>query len=125
VTTRLASGTLTGSLPKLYLIGVILAAPSWWLILHTPRVLAPGDPHSRANLGLNAWLVGSLLVLGIHNLPLAVPGLLNLAYQRASGRMLGRAIVAAAVVVNAGLFVGSLVFLASGQSFEEFRGLRQ
>jgi hypothetical protein len=25
--------------------------------------------------------------------------------------------------VNAGLFVGSLVFLASGQSFEQFRGI--
>jgi len=27
------------------------------------------------------------------------------------------------VVVNAGLFIGSLVFLATGQSFEQFRGI--
>jgi hypothetical protein len=28
-----------------------------------------------------------------------------------------------AVVVNVGLFIGSLMFLASGQSFEQFRGI--
>jgi hypothetical protein len=28
-----------------------------------------------------------------------------------------------AVIVNVGLFVGALLFLASGQTFEQFRGL--
>jgi hypothetical protein len=35
----------------------------------------------------------------------------------------GRAVVAAAVVVSLALFACSLVFLASGRSFEEFSGL--
>jgi hypothetical protein len=29
-----------------------------------------------------------------------------------------------AVVVNMGLFIGSLIFMASGQSFEQFRGIQ-
>jgi hypothetical protein len=36
----------------------------------------------------------------------------------------GWTIVGLAVLVNLGLFVGSVVFLASGQSFEQFRGIR-
>lgn len=34
----------------------------------------------------------------------------------------GWAIVGLALVANVGLFIGSLIFLASGQSFEEFSG---
>jgi hypothetical protein len=63
-------------------------------------------------------------VLGIHNLPLAVPGLLNIAHHLHARGALGWAIVAAAVFVNAGLFVGALVFMAGGQSFEQFSGMR-
>ena len=29
-----------------------------------------------------------------------------------------------AVLVNGGLFIGSVIFFASGQSFEEFRGMQ-
>jgi len=123
VTTKIALGTLEGSAAVFYLIGVALALPSWWLIHHTPRVLAPGDAHGRATVVLNAWLATTLLALGLHNLPLAVPGFLNIGYQLHSGRVAGWAIVSTAVVVNVGLFIGSLVFLASGQSFEQFRGI--
>ena len=63
------------------------------------------------------------LALGIHNLPLAAPGFLNIAYKVHSGRVMGWAIVGIAIVVNVGLFIGSLIFLASGQSFEQFRGI--
>lgn len=123
VTTKLALGTLEGSVPVFYLIGIALAVPSWWLIYQTRRVLTR-DGHGRATLGLNAWLAITLLGLGIHNLPLAAPGLLNIWYHLHSGRVVGRAIVAMAVVVNVGLFIGSLIFMASGQSFEQFRGIQ-
>jgi hypothetical protein len=124
VTTKLALGTLEGSVPVFYLIGIALAMPSWLLIYHTRGVLTADDGHGRATLGLNAWLAVTLLGLGIHNLPLAAPGLLNIWYHFHSGRVVGWAVVALAVIVNLGLFIGSLVFMASGQSFEQFRGLQ-
>ncbi len=71
---------------------------------------------------LNAWLAGTLLVLGIHNLPLAAPAFFNIGYHLHCRPTVGWAIVALAVVANAGLFVGSLMFFASGQSFEQFSG---
>jgi hypothetical protein len=74
-------------------------------------------------LKLNAWLALTLLALGLHNLPLAAPALLNLGYHLHSRRVVGWAFVSLAVVVNVGLFIGSLIFLASGQSFEQFRGI--
>ena len=124
VTTKLALGTLEGFVPVLYLIGIALAVPSWWLIYHTRAVLRPDDGHGQATLGLNAWLAITLLGLGIHNLPLAVPGFLNISYHLHPGRVVGWAIVALALVVNVGLFIGSLIFMASGQSFEQFRGIQ-
>jgi hypothetical protein len=36
---------------------------------------------------------------------------------------MGWAIVGTAVIVNVGLFIGSLIFLASDQSFEQFGGI--
>jgi hypothetical protein len=124
VTVKLASGTLEGSVPVLYAIGLAVAVPSWWLIHHTRRVLASSDDHGRATLGLNAWVSLTLLALGVHNLPLAVPGVLNIGYHLHSGRAVGWAIIAIAVVVHVGLFIGSVIFLASGQSFEQFRGVQ-
>ena len=123
VTTKLALGTLEGSAALFYVIGVALAVPSWWLIYHTRRRLASDDDHGRATVVLNAWLAITLLALGFHNLPLALPGFLNIGYQLHSRRVAGWAIVGMAVVVNVGLFIGSLVFLASGQSFEQFSGI--
>jgi len=122
VTTKLLTGTLTGSVPVFYLIGGVLAAPSWWLALHTRRILARDDQDQRA-LMLNAWLAATLLALGLHNLPLAAPAILNVAYVLHTRRAVGWALVSVAVVVNVGLFVGALVFWASGQSFEQFRGI--
>ena len=124
VTAKLASGTLEGSVPAFYAIGIALALPSWWLLYHTRDVLASDAVHGRATLGLNAWLALTLLVLGLHNLPLAAPGLLNIGYHVHSSRVVGWTIVGIAVVVNVGLFIGSVIFLASGQSFEQFRGVQ-
>lgn len=124
VSTKLAVGTLEGSVPVLYLIGAAVAVPSWWLIHHTRRVLASDGDHGRATLGLNAWLAATLLALGIHNLPLAIPAFLNIGYHLHSRRVVGWAIVSLAVVFHVGLFIGGVIFLASGQSFEQFRGIQ-
>ena len=123
VTTKLVLGTLEGSVGAFYTIGVALAVPSWWLIYHTRNVLRE-DGNERTTLGLNCWVVITLLALGVHNLPLAVPGFLNVGYQLNSKRAVGWAIVCLAIVANVGLFIGSVIFLASGQSFEDFRGIR-
>jgi hypothetical protein len=123
VTTKLAWGTLQGPVPVFYAIGIALAVPSWWLVRHAWGLFTTGEHPGRVTVVLNAWLALTLLALGVHNLPLAVPALFNIAYHLHSGRVTGRAIVGLAVVVNAGLFVGSLLFLARGQSFEQFSGI--
>ena len=122
VTTKLVLGSLEGSIILFYVIGILLAVPSWWLIHHTLYVLASND-HGRRTIVLNTWLAITLLVFGIHNLPLAVQAFINIAYHLHSRRVLGWAIASLAVIVNLGLFIGSLIFLSSGQSFEQFRGI--
>src|SRR5512134_537809 len=77
VSTRLALGTLQGSLTVLCAIGIALAVPSWWLIIHARRMLAPGEGQERRTLILNSWVALTLVALGLPNLPLAAPGLLN------------------------------------------------
>ncbi len=123
VSTKLALGTLEGSILVFYVIGAVLAAPSWSLIHHTRKILVSENEGGRATMVLNAWLAITLLALGIHNLPLAAPAFFNIGYYLHSRRVVGWAIVSMAVVVNAGLFIGSLIFLASGQSFEQFRNI--
>jgi hypothetical protein len=122
VTAKLALGTLEGPIALFYAIGVALAVPSWWLVHHARGLFAGGE-HGRASLVLNAWLAITLLAMGLHNLPLAAPAFFNIGYHLHSRRMVGWAIVSLAVVVNVGLFIGSLIFLASGQSFEQFSGI--
>lgn len=123
VTTKLSLGILEGSPPLFYAIGIALAVPSWWLIYHTRTILASRNDHGRRTLVLNAWLATTLMALGLPNLPLAVPGFLNIGYHLHNRRAAGWVIVGTAVVLNLSLFIGSLVFLASGQSFEQFRGM--
>ncbi|HXV87301.1 MAG TPA: hypothetical protein VD793_11400 [Gemmatimonadales bacterium] len=123
VTTKLAVGTLEGSLAVFYAIGVALALPSWWLTLHSWSLPDP-ETLGRRTVALNGWLVITLVALGVPNVPLAIPGALNVAYSFHQRRAVGWALVSAAAVVNLGLLVGSLIFLASGQSFEQFRGMQ-
>lgn len=123
VTTKLALGTLEGSLIRFYAIGVVLAVPSWWLIGHSLTRLR-GPETSRMTIILNASLVLALLALGLQNIPLAVPALFNIVYQQHSRPVVGWTVLGVAVLVHAGLLIGSLIFLASGQSFEQFRGVQ-
>lgn len=124
VSVKGALGTLEGSTATVYLIGVALAVPSWWLVAHTPQLLtAAGARHTATTLGLHVWVVATLLVMGLHNLPLAAPGLVTIAYVMQSRRVIGWLLVGLFAAINLLLFVGSIVFLASGQSFEQFRGI--
>jgi hypothetical protein len=122
VTTKLLLGTLVGSVPVFYAIGIALAAPSWWVIGHTAG-LVRGVADHRRTVRLHAWLVATLLVLGVPNLPLALPSVLTIAYAVSPRRVVRWAIVSLAVALNVGLFVGSLIFFASGQTLEQFRGI--
>jgi len=124
VSVKLVLGTLEGSTANHYLIGVALAVPSWWLVEHTPQLLAPGGPRQTATtLRLHVWVVATLLVMGLHNLPLAAPGLVTIAYAMQSRRVVSWVLAGLFVAINLVLFIGSLVFLASGQTFEQFRGI--
>ena len=122
VTTKWLLGTLEGSPLVLYPIGIAVLAPSWLVIAHTRAILRSADA-GRTTTGLNAWLAVTLMALGLHNLPLAAPALLNIGYRLHSRRAIGMAIVSVAVVFNVALFVGALMFMASGQSFEQFSGI--
>jgi hypothetical protein len=122
VTTKLAIGSLSGSPLKLYAIGIALTVPTLLLVLHTREILIQ-EAHGRKTLLLNGWLAITLLVLGIHNLPIAVPAFINIGYHLHSRKVVGWAIVSIAVLVNVSLFIGSLMFLLSGQSFEQFSGM--
>lgn len=122
VTTKLLLGTLEGSPLVLYPIGVAVLVPSGLVIAHTRAILG-NEAAGRTTMGLNAWLAVTLMALGLHNLPLAAPSLLNIGYRLHSRRAIGIAIVSVAVVFNVALFVGALIFMASGQSFEQFSGM--
>jgi hypothetical protein len=123
VSTKLVANTLEGPVGLLYLIGAALAVPAWWLIYRSRTVEAP-EAGDRSTVALNLWLVATLLAFGLHNLPLAAPGIINVGYHLHSRRVIGWALVGTAVGVNVVLFVGSLIFLASGQSFEQFDAAR-
>ena len=124
VATKLTLGTLReGSLLIFIAIGVVLLVPAVMVTRHTAAILRDHEPSRASTRGLNAWLAVTLLVLGLHNLPLAVPALFTMAYRAESRGLIGWAIVGSAAVFHAGLFAASLVFLASGQSFEQFSGI--
>lgn len=118
VTTKLLQGTLRGSALLFYAIGIALVVPATFIVGHTRVILSA--PDARATVRLNAWMAITLAVLGLVNLPLAVPSLCNIGYSLHRRGWVGWLIVAVAAVACAGLLVGGLIFMASGQSFEEF-----
>jgi hypothetical protein len=122
VTVKLAQGTLKGSLVLLYPLGLMLAVPSWWLVSKVGRLEKDEERLKREVVIFNASLVVFLLVLGPHNLPLAAPAILSVAYLLHSKGTLGWTIVGATIIACLGLLAGSLVFMYSGQTFEQFSG---
>jgi len=123
VTVKLFQGTLEGSLWVLVPLGLALAIPSWWLALGIGRFVRDEERWRKRTITLNACLGISLLTFGLNNLPLAVPAALNIAYQLHARRAVGWTIVTVTIAANLALFVGAVVFWASGQSFEQFKDM--
>ena len=114
----LARGTLDGSPLLLLSLGAALAVPGWWLVSCTLR----RQPRSGGtSIALQAWLAVLLLAMGPHNLPLAAPAGLSIAYRASHRRAAKTALLVGTVLLYGALFVGATVFLLSGQSFEQFR----
>jgi hypothetical protein len=125
VTTKLALGTLReASLPILFGIGISLLIPALMVTRHTRTLLAGTVEGGSTTVLLQAWLATTLLVLGPHNWPLSAMSVFTIAYRLHQGRLWGWAIVTVAVAFSVALYAASLVFLASGQSFEQFRGMQ-
>ena len=119
VTTKLLQGTLRGSPLLFYAIGTAIVVPAGTIVRHTRAILTMSDVR-RTTIQLNSWMAITLAVLGVVNLPLAVPALCNIGYSLHRRPWVGWLIVTVAVLACAGLFVGGLIFMASGQTFEEF-----
>ena len=125
VSIKAAQGTLQGSPWFLYTLGFSLAVPAWWLAAEALRA-GLEDPHSlRRTVGINTWLGLALMVFGPHNWPIAAPAALNIAYRFQSHRAIGMAIVIVVGVGYAALFAGAVMFMASGQTFEELQGIAE
>ena len=120
VTVKVVQGTVEGFVPVLYGLGLALAIPAWLLAVRIKQYVLREDSYGGRIVLLNLWLAIVLLGLGLHNFPLAIPAVLNVAYQFHTRRIVGLSIVTVTFAANLALFVGSLVFLASGQSFEQF-----
>lgn len=123
VTVKVFLGTLEGSLWILYPLGLALAIPAWWLAFDARRIASFEERRQGKLVALNLWLGLCLLAFGFHNLPLAGPAALNIAYLFHSRQIVGWTIVSVTIVAMLALFIASVVFLASGQSFEQFRGM--
>jgi len=118
VTIKLVQGTLRGSALLFYVIGVAVVAPAWFVIWNTRAILATAE--ARTTVKLNAWIAITLVVLGLVNLPLAVPALCNVGYGLHQRRWVGWTFVTIGLIAAVGLFIGGVIFMASGQTFEEF-----
>jgi hypothetical protein len=123
VTIRFFQGSLRGSPWQMYLIGVALAVPSWWMMLRVGSYVGNENRWRRRMTLLNGGLGAVLMVTGLHNLPLVLPAILNLAYQHSSRPAIRRIIVGLNLTIVVLLFLGALIFMANGRSFEEFRGM--
>ena len=118
VTVKLLQGTLRGSPLFFYAIGIAIVVPAWFLLRHTRAIVAGGDARQTARL--NAWMAVTLGVLGIVNLPLALPAICNIGYSLHRRRWVGLACAGVFLAATLFLLIGGLIFMASGQTFEEF-----
>jgi hypothetical protein len=120
-------GELEGAPLLLYPLGLVLALPGWWLVRASWR--GPAEPDSehgwrRLLLRLNVWLGLALLGAGLHNATIAAPAGLNVGHLLLERRpQLARVVAVVAVLVYLALFALGVSFAASGQTFEQFRGL--
>ena len=112
VTTKMMQGTLGGSALLLYPIGIAILVPATLLAIHHRSLRAAT---------YNWWMAVVLIVLGLINIPLAIPAFLNIAVSKA-GRPRTQAILAGAwALVVLRLLAGGMLFMLSGaRTFEEF-----
>ncbi|NNM32236.1 MAG: hypothetical protein HKO53_04185 [Gemmatimonadetes bacterium] len=109
---------------RLVVIGGLLAVPSFGLAFGIWRYARDEDRFGGRILSLNLALAGALLLVGIHNLPLALPAAFNVAYLKLGSRpVLGRILVSTLALLMVALFAGATQFMLSGQSFEQFQAL--
>lgn len=121
VTTKFLLSTQRGSLGRLYLIGIAIVVPAWMIASHTQAILLRRGDEGHRTTRLNLWMAATLVLLGLINIPLAMPALLTLAYGRHSRTRSGVIIVVAFVLVNLGLLTAGMLFMLSGaRTFEEF-----
>ena len=125
VSLKAAQGTLQGSPWFLYTLGLSLAVPAWWLAAEAGRAGLEDPGGLRRTVGLNGWLGLALMVIGPHNWPIAAPAALNIAYRFQTHRAVAIAIVIVAGAGYAALFAGALMFMVSGQTFEELQGIAE
>ena len=119
VTTKLLMGTIReGSVLLFYLIGLVVVLPAFFLIRHTRGIIR--DMPAMSTVRLNAWMAVSLLVLGIVNIPLAIPALCTIGYSLHRRRWVGLTYAGVFLAATAFLLIGGLIFMASGRTFEEF-----
>ncbi len=124
VTIHLVRGDTLRSPPALlYLIGLVLMVPAAWLVVGTIRSAGRSGGSSRTPIRLNVWLVIALLASGPHNGPLALPAVLRLVHAAVTRQPLRWMLAGLAAACYVALLVGSVVFAASGQSFEQFSGM--
>lgn len=116
VSTKLMQGTLSGQAALLYAIGIAIVVPASLLVRHA---------HGAQTAKYNFWMAAVLIVLGLINIPLAIPAFLNIAYERQTRGRSGQLILAVWLLVNAGLFAGGTLFMLSGaRTFEEFSAMQ-
>lgn len=123
VTIKILQGTLEGSAWLLVPLGIALVVPAGWLVLLAPAIARDDPAAGKKAVALNGWLGVFLTALGPHNLPLVAPAVLNVGYHYHSRRAVGWTLATLTTAGYLALFVGSMMFFASGQSFEEFKGL--
>ena len=118
------------------IIGLVLDESHWLplamvvsvivVVAQARRYRRQGVPRKSSTLcGLNLFY-GSMLglmAIGPQNWPLAAPSVLNIAYRFQVRPAVGLAIVGVVGVGYLALFAGAVVFLASGQTFEQFQGM--
>jgi hypothetical protein len=95
-----------------------------WLAARIARCVADEARFGQRIAALNIALGLILIGLGLPNVPLALPSVLNLTYQFHRRRFVGWGALTLAIVLNAGLVIGGIVFMASGQTFEQFQEMQ-
>lgn len=120
ISIKLFSGTLEGSLIILYSIGAALLLPAIALINYALSLAKNNDIKKNKGLITNSWMATTLLIAGLPNIPLAIPGLLNIIYLVTPNQKVRKLVIAMALLLYLFLIIGSIIFFMSGRTFEEF-----